>query len=442
MFKKILIANRGEIALRVLRACRELNIKTVAIHSEADETAMHVRMADESVCVGPASAQSSYLNIPAIITAATITNVDAIHPGYGFLSENIRFAEIIEEHNIKFIGPKSQHIQMMGNKIAAKEIMDKNLVPTVPGLNDVSKLDKINEFIDKIKLPIIIKAASGGGGKGMRIVKEYDELEKSIKAAKIESKKSFNDDSVYIEKFLISPKHIEIQILADTYGNIITLGERDCSVQRKHQKLIEESPSTILTNEERLKIGELCKKAVRSIGYEGVGTLEFLYENKKFYFMEMNTRLQVEHPVTEMVTSTDLVKQQILVAAGQKLNLSQNEIKINGHSIECRINAEHPETFIPSPGKVLQYHQPGGLGVRVDSAVYQGYSIPPHYDSLISKLITYGDNREDCIQKMKRALEEYVIIGIDTNIQLHQKIIQSDDFISGKYNINYMSRFD
>ena len=442
MFKKVLIANRGEIALRVLRACRELNIKTVAIHSEADETAMHVRMADESVCVGPASAQSSYLNIPAIITAATITNVDAIHPGYGFLSENTRFAEIIEEHNIKFIGPRSQHIQIMGNKIAAKKIMDNNQVPTVPGLNDVSKLEKIKEFIDKIKFPIIIKAASGGGGKGMRIVKEYDELEQSIKAAKIESKKSFNDDTVYIEKFLINPKHIEIQILADTHGNVITLGERDCSVQRKHQKLIEESPSTILTNEERLKIGELCKKAVKSIGYEGVGTLEFLYENKKFYFMEMNTRLQVEHPVTEMVTSTDLVKLQILAATGEKLNLTQDEIKINGHSIECRINAEHPETFIPSPGKVQQYHQPGGLGVRVDSAVYQGYSIPPHYDSLISKLITYGDNREDCIQKMKRALEEYVIIGIDTNIQLHQKIIQSDDFISGKYNINYMSRFD
>ena len=442
MFKKVLIANRGEIALRILRACRELNIKTVAIHSEADESAMHVRMADESVCVGPASAQSSYLNIPAIITAATITNVDAIHPGYGFLSENQRFAEIIEEHNIKFIGPNSQHIKMMGNKISARKIMKDNNVPIVPGLNDISDKNKIKQFIDRTELPIIIKAASGGGGKGMRIIKDYSELDKSINAAKLEAKKSFNDDTVYIEKFLTSPKHIEIQILSDAHGNVVTLGERDCSIQRKHQKLIEESPSTILTHKERDQISELCRKAVLSFGYEGAGTFEFLYENHKFYFMEMNTRLQVEHPITEMITHTDLVKQQILVASGQKLNFSQNDVKIQGHSIECRINAEHPETFIPSPGKVTQYHQPGGLGVRVDSAVYQEYSIPPHYDSMIAKLITYGDTREDSIQKMKRALEEYVIIGIDTNIQLHQKIIKSDEFISGKYDINYMSRFD
>ena len=442
MFKKVLIANRGEIALRILRACRELNIKTVAIHSEADESAMHVRMADESVCVGPASAQSSYLNIPAIITAATITNVDAIHPGYGFLSENQRFAEIIEEHNVKFIGPNSQHIKMMGNKISARKIMKDNNVPIVPGLNDISDKNKIKQFIDRTELPIIIKAASGGGGKGMRIVKDYSELDKSINAAKLEAKKSFNDDTVYIEKFLTSPKHIEIQILSDAHGNVVTLGERDCSIQRKHQKLIEESPSTILTQKERDQISELCRKAVLSFGYEGVGTFEFLYENHNFYFMEMNTRLQVEHPVTEMITHTDLVKQQILVASGQKLNFSQDDVKIQGHSIECRINAEHPETFIPSPGTVTQYHQPGGLGVRVDSAVYQEYSIPPHYDSMIAKLITYGDTREVSIQKMKRALEEYVIIGIDTNIQLHQKIIKSDEFISGKYDINYMSRFD
>ena len=442
MFKKVLIANRGEIALRILRACRELNIKTVAIHSEADESAMHVRMADESVCVGPASAQSSYLNIPAIITAATITNVDAIHPGYGFLSENQRFAEIIEEHNIKFIGPNSQHIKMMGNKISARKIMKDNNVPIVPGLNDISDKNKIKQFIDRTELPIIIKAASGGGGKGMRIIKDYSELDKSINAAKLEAKKSFNDDTVYIEKFLTSPKHIEIQILSDAHGNVVTLGERDCSIQRKHQKLIEESPSTILTHKERDQISELCRKAVLSFGYEGAGTFEFLYENHNFYFMEMNTRLQVEHPVTEMITHTDLVKQQILVASGQKLNFSQDDVKIQGHSIECRINAEHPETFIPSPGTVTQYHQPGGLGVRVDSAVYQEYSIPPHYDSMIAKLITYGDTREVSIQKMKRALEEYVIIGIDTNIQLHQKIIKSDEFISGKYDINYMSRFD
>ena len=442
MFKKVLIANRGEIALRILRACRELNIKTVAIHSEADESAMHVRMADESVCVGPASAQSSYLNIPAIITAATITNVDAIHPGYGFLSENQRFAEIIEEHNIKFIGPNSQHIKMMGNKISARKIMKDNNVPIVPGLNDISDKNKIKQFIDREELPIIIKAASGGGGKGMRIIKDYSELDKSINAAKLEAKKSFNDDTVYIEKFLTSPKHIEIQILSDAHGNVVTLGERDCSIQRKHQKLIEESPSTILTQKERDQISELCRKTVLSFGYEGVGTFEFLYENHNFYFIEMNTRLQVEHPVTEMITHTDLVKQQILVASGQKLNFSQDDVKIQGHSIECRINAEHPETFIPSPGTVTQYHQPGGLGVRVDSAVYQEYSIPPHYDSMIAKLITYGDTREVSIQKMKRALEEYVIIGIDTNIQLHQKIIKSDEFISGKYDINYMSRFD
>jgi len=442
MFKKILIANRGEIALRILRACREMGIQTVAIHSEADESAMHVRLADESVCVGPPSAQSSYLNIPAIITAATITDVDAIHPGYGFLSENQRFAEIVEEHNIKFIGPKSEQIGMMGNKISAKKIMEKNGVPTVPGLNEIKDINDIKKFIDQVKLPVIIKAASGGGGKGMRIVNEYKELEKSIHSAKIESKKSFNDDTVYIEKFLQNPKHIEIQILADSHGNVLILGERDCSIQRKHQKLIEESPSIVLTDAERKKIGALCKKAVQSIGYEGVGTLEFLYENKKFYFMEMNTRLQVEHTVTEMVTGTDLVKQQILVAFGKILNLTQENIILQGHSIECRINAEHPETFIPSPGVITQYHQPGGLGVRIDSALYQGYRIPSHYDSMIAKLITYGENREDCIQKMKRALEEYIIIGIDTNIQLHQKIIKSDEFMSGCYNINYMSRFD
>ena len=442
MFKKILIANRGEIALRVLRACQELDIKTVAIHSEADESAMHVRMADESICVGPASAQSSYLNIPAIITAATLTNADGIHPGYGFLSENQRFAEITEEHNIKFIGPHSSHIKVMGNKIDAKKIMDDNEVPTVPGLNDISDKVKIEEFIQNVELPIIVKAASGGGGKGMRVVTNHNETENAINSAKAEAKKSFNDDKVYLEKFLTTPKHIEIQILADSHGNVVTLGERDCSIQRKHQKLIEESPSELLTNEKRIEISELCKKAVSSLGYEGVGTLEFLYENNKFYFMEMNTRLQVEHPVTEMVTGIDLVKQQILAASGEKLTISQNDIQIKGHSIECRINAEHPETFIPSPGKITQYHQPGGLGVRVDSAVYQGYSVPPHYDSMIGKLITYADNRSECISRMKRALEEYVIMGINTNIQMHKKIIMTEEFRSGKYDINFMSTFN
>ena len=442
MFKKILIANRGEIALRILRACRELNIKTVAIHSEADESAMHVKMADESVCVGPAYAQSSYLNIPAIITAATLTNVDAIHPGYGFLSENKRFVEIIEEHNIKYIGPNSSHIEMMSNKIKAKKIMADNGVRNIPGLNNVNNINEVKKFINEMGLPVIIKAVNGGGGKGMRIIKEINELEKAIISARIESKKSFNDETLYIEKLLTSPKHIEIQILADSHGNVVSLGERNCSIQRKHQKLIEESPSLNLKNNERKEINDLCIKVIKEIGYEGVGTLEFLYENNNFYFLEMNTRLQVEHPVTEMVTQIDLVKEQILVAFGEKLKVNQNDILIKGHAIECRINAEHSATFIPSPGNIKQYHQPGGLGVRVDSAVYQGYSIPPHYDSMIAKLITYADTRDECIQKMKRALEEYVIIGIDTNIQLHQKIIQSGEFISGNYDINYMSRFD
>ena len=442
MFKKILIANRGEIALRVLRACRELDIKTVAIHSEADESAMHVRMADESICVGPASAQSSYLNIPAIITAATLTNADGIHPGYGFLSENQRFAEIIEEHNMKFIGPHSSHIKIMGNKIDAKKIMDDNKVPTVPGLNNIANKKEINDFISKVKLPIIVKAASGGGGKGMRVVTNHEDIENAINSAKTEAKKSFNDDKVYLEKFLKTPKHIEIQVLADAFGNVVTLGERDCSIQRKHQKLIEESPSDLLSNNKREEISELCKKAVSSIGYEGVGTLEFLYENNNFYFMEMNTRLQVEHPVTEMVTGIDLVKQQILTAAGEKLNLTQKDIMMKGHAIECRINAEHPESFIPSPGKITQYHEPGGLGVRVDAAIYQGYSVPPHYDSMIGKLITYADNRKECISRMKRALEEYIIMGINTNIQMHQKIIMTEEFKTGKYDINFMSTFN
>ena len=442
MFQKILIANRGEIALRILRACRELGIKTVAIHSDVDETAMHVRMSDESICVGPASAQSSYLNIPAIITTATMTNVDAIHPGYGFLSENKRFAEIIEEHGIKFIGPKSKHIEMMGNKIEAKRIMREYGVPTVPGLDDVTDDKKIQSFIDKVGLPVIIKAASGGGGKGMRIVNNKENINKSISAAKSEAKKAFNEDTVYIEKFLTTPKHIEVQILSDSNGNVITLGERDCSIQRKHQKLIEESPSTVLTNDEREEISVLCRKVMKSIGYEGAGTLEFLFEDHKFYFMEMNTRLQVEHPITEMITGIDLVKEQILIAFGETLTMKQEDIKLQGHSIECRINAEHPESFIPSPGKISQYHQPGGLGVRVDSAVYQGYKIPSHYDSMIGKLITFAETRNECISKMKRALEEYVIMGINTNIQLHQNIIQSDEFLSGKYDINYMSKFN
>ncbi|PPR47018.1 MAG: Biotin carboxylase [Alphaproteobacteria bacterium MarineAlpha5_Bin9] len=441
MFKKILIANRGEIALRVIRACRELNIDTVSIHSEADEQAMHVKLADESICVGPSNAQLSYLNIPAIITAATITNVDAIHPGYGFLSENKRFAEIVEEHDFKFIGPKAVHIEMMGDKIQAKKMMIKNNIPIIPDEYNLDNTSKINDFIKKYHLPIIIKAANGGGGKGMRIITKNEDIEKSISAAKAESKKSFNDDKVYIEKLLNDPKHIEIQILADRFGNVLSLGERDCSIQRNHQKLIEECPSPILSDKQRKEISELCVQVVKSFKYEGLGTLEFLFENNKFYFMEMNTRLQVEHPVTEMVTGIDLVKEQIRVAFGEELKMKQNEIKFNGHAIECRINAEHPETFIPSPGTIRQYHQPGGPGIRVDSAIYQGYTISPHYDSMISKIISYGKNREESLSKIKKALEEYVIMGIDTNLQMHQKILNHSSFLSGEYNINFMSNF-
>ena len=439
MFKKILIANRGEIALRILRACRELEIKTVSIHSEADSDAMHVRLADESVCVGPAQAKQSYLNIPAIITAATITNVDAIHPGYSFLSENAKFAKILEEHGFKFIGPRSSHIELMGNKIQAKKTMAEKKVPIIPGIMNVNDKKQITEFIKEFNFPVIVKASSGGGGKGMKTIFNESEIENAISLAKKESLNAFNDDTLYLEKFLKTPKHIEIQVIADQFNNVLHLGERDCSIQRNHQKIIEESPSTILTSAQREEIGQISVNAVKSIGYEGVGTLEFLFENNKFYFMEMNTRLQVEHPVTEMVTGIDLVKEQIKIAAGIKIEYNQNDIKINGHSIECRINAEHPKTFIPSPGTIKRYHQPGGLGVRVESALFQDYKIPPHYDSMIAKLITYGKNRQECISKMKKALEEYVIMGIDSTIQLNQDILDKDEFISGNYNINFMN---
>ena len=441
MFKKILIANRGEIALRVLRACRELGIKTVAIHSDVDESAMHVRMADESICVGPASAQSSYLNIPAIITAATLTDVDAIHPGYGFLSENQRFAEIIEEHNIKFIGPKSEHIKMMGNKIDAKKIMDDSGVPTVKGINDLSDKKKIEEFIKKVKYPIIVKAASGGGGKGMRIVTEEDDLNKAINEAKIEAKKSFNDENVYLEKFLTSPKHIEIQVLCDSFGNVVTLGERDCSIQRKHQKLIEESPSSVLTNENREKISELCRKSMKEIGYEGVGTLEFLYENDEFYFMEMNTRLQVEHPITEAVFGIDLVKEQISVAYGTGMSLSQEHLEPKGHAIECRINAEDPsKNFQPSPGTIGMCHQPSGFRTRVDGAIFQGYKVTPFYDSMVCKLICHGRNRTEAIQRMNRSLDEFVIEGITTTIGLHKKLLNHKKFLNSDFNVSWLDK--
>ena len=440
MFKKILISNRGEIALRILRACRELGIKTVAIHSDADSDAMHVKLADESVCIGAAPAIQSYLNIPSIITAATITNADAIHPGYGFLSENSKFCKIVEEHGFKFIGPKSKHIEMMGNKILAKSTMTKNNVPVLPGLKEITNKEEVEKFAKIHDYPLIIKATNGGGGKGMRTVYNESEINDAISAAKKESLNAFNDGNLYLEKFLKQPKHIEIQIIADQFNNVIHLGERDCSIQYNHQKLIEESPSTILTESQRKEIGEISVNAIKSIGYEGVGTVEFLFEDNKFYFLEMNTRLQVEHPVTEMVTNVDLVKEQIKIASGNKLSLKQNDIKINGHAIECRINAENPKTFIPNPGTIKQYHQPGGLGVRVESALYQGYFVPPHYDSMVAKLITYGENREESISKMKRALEEYIIIGIDNTIQLNQDILRKDEFLSGNYNINFMNK--
>ena len=440
MFKKILIANRGEIALRILRACQELNIKTVAIHSAADSEAMHVKLADESVCVGPAPAMQSYLNIPSIITAATITNADAIHPGYGFLSENAKFTKILEEHGYKFIGPKSKHIELMGNKIQAKITMADNKIPVIPGLKEIKNNTEVSDFAKQHGFPIIIKAAAGGGGKGIRVIYNDNEIDRNISAAKKESLNAFNDDTLYLEKFLKNPKHIEIQIVADAHNNVIHLGERDCSIQRNHQKLIEECPSSILTESQRNEIGRLSADAVKSIKYEGVGTLEFLFENNKFYFMEMNTRLQVEHPVTEMVTGIDLVKEQIKIASGMKLEIDQKNVKINGHSIECRINAENPKTFIPSPGKIRKYHQPGGLGIRVESALYEGYSIPPHYDSMISKVISYGNNRNESIEKMKRALAEYIIIGIDNTIQLNQDILSNEEFISGNYNINFMNQ--
>ena len=441
MFKKILIANRGEIALRVLRACRELGIKTVAIHSDVDENAMHVRMADESICVGPASAQSSYLNIPAIITAATLTDADAIHPGYGFLSENQRFAEIIEEHNFKFIGPKSEHIKMMGNKIDAKKIMDETGVPTVKGVNDLSDKNMIEDFIKKVKYPIIVKAASGGGGKGMRIVTEEDDLNKAINEAKIEAKKSFNDEEVYLEKFLTSPKHIEIQVLCDSFGNVVTLGERDCSIQRKHQKLIEESPSSVLTNENREKISELCRKSMKEIGYEGVGTLEFLYENNEFYFMEMNTRLQVEHPITELTTGLDLVEMQLRIADGQDLPMDQKQVSVSGHAIEARLYSEDPRNeFLPSSGILSMWQYSEVPNIRVDSGVSEGQEISYSFDPMLAKIVAYGDSRKESICRLEEFLINFSIAGIKNNRDLLIDILKKEDFLKAKTNTAFLSQ--
>ncbi len=441
MFNKILIANRGEIALRIIRTCQEMGIETVAIHSTADENAMHVRLANESVCIGPPSPIKSYLNIPAIISAAEITGADAIHPGYGFLSENYNFAAITKEHGIEFIGPDSDHIRTMGNKVEAKKTAKKLGLPILPGSDDkVTNIEEIKKIIDKIGFPIIIKAASGGGGRGMKIVNKEDNLHSIISIASREAKSFFGDESLYIEKFLPNPKHIEIQILSDGQGNSLFYGERDCSIQRRHQKVIEETPALGIPRDKISDLGEKSSIAMKKLGYKGVGTIEYLYENNQFYFIEMNTRIQVEHTVTEETYGIDLIKEQIMVAKGHKLNIKQNNISQSGHSIQCRILAEDPKTFIPSAGLIENYHPPGGHGIRVDSALYNNYFVPPNYDSLISKLVISASNRSDCLNILNRALKEYVISGIKTNIPLLIDIINRKEFINGDYDINWLEK--
>ncbi len=441
MFKKILIANRGEIALRIHRACREMGIKTVAVHSLADSSAMHVRLADESVCIGPAPSKASYLNIPSIMSAALITGADAIHPGMGFLSENAEFASIVEAHGLTFIGPSPEHITTMGDKIKAKETAVALGIPVVPGSKGaVESEEQALEIAKEIGYPVLIKAASGGGGKGMKVAHFEDELKDALRLAKAEADANFGNSEVYMEKYLAAPRHIEIQILADGFGNAIHLGERDCSVQRRHQKVWEEAFSPVITSEQRAKLGKIVTDAMSKLKYRGVGTIEFLYENGEFYFIEMNTRLQVEHPVTEMITGLDLVEEQIRVAAGAHLRHKQEDIEFKGHAIECRINAEHPETFTPSPGKIGYYHAPGGVGVRVDSHIYSGYHIPPHYDSLISKLIVYGRTREECLARLSRALDEYIIDGVETTLPLHRRLVKSQDIIDGNYDVHWLEK--
>ncbi len=442
MFDKILIANRGEIALRVLRACKELGIPTVAVHSTADADAMHVRFADESVCIGPPAAKDSYLNIPNILAACEITGADAVHPGYGFLSENARFAEILEEHGVQFIGPKAEHIRIMGDKIEAKRTAKRLGIPVVPGSDGGVSLDaEAVRVADEIGYPVLIKAAAGGGGRGMKVARNAGALPTALATARAEAKAAFGDDAVYIEKYLEKPRHIEIQVLGDGKGKAVHLGERDCSLQRRHQKVLEESPSPALNRRMRDQIGETVAKAMREIKYLGVGTVEFLYEEGQFYFIEMNTRIQVEHPVTEMITDIDLIFEQIRVAAGQELTLEQRDVQFHGHAIECRINAENPVSFRPSPGKILHYHPPGGLGVRIDSAVYQGYTIPPYYDSLVGKLIVHGKTRTECLMRLKRALDEVVVDGIETTLPLFRALVREKDVIDGNYHIHWLEQF-
>ena len=441
MFEKILIANRGEVALRIHRACREMGIRTVAVHSEADANAMHVRLADEAVCIGPARSTESYLNKPAIISAAIITGADAIHPGYGFLSENADFAEMVERHGISFIGPTVEQMRLMGDKITARKAAKEAGLPITEGSPALETLEDAKNWAEKIGYPVIIKAKDGGGGKGMKIAFGDNDIEEAYTMARAEAKASFPSDVVYMEKFLQHPRHIEMQILADKYGNVVHLGERDCSIQRNNQKVIEECPSPALNAEQRHEIGEIVRKAVAKIGYCNAGTLEFLYEDGKFYFMEMNTRLQVEHPVTEAVTGIDIVKEQIRIAAGARLGYTQDDIKFNGHAIECRINAEDPQTFIPCPGKIEEWHAPGGLGVRVDSEIYSGYTIPPFYDSMIAKLIVHAATRNAALMRLRRALEEFVIMGVDTTIPLHQEIITQPEYLDGQYDIHWLENF-
>ena len=442
MFQKILIANRGEIALRVLRACRELGIATVAVHSTADTDAMHVRLADESVCIGPPLARDSYLNMPAIISAALITGAEAIHPGYGFLSENAAFAEMVEAHNLVFIGPTATHIRMMGDKITAKTTMAELGVPLVPGsAGELASLEEAREVAEQTKYPVLIKAAAGGGGRGMKVARSAAELEAAYREARAEAGAAFGNNAVYMEKYLDKPRHIELQVLADNHGAVVHVGERDCSLQRRHQKLLEEAGSPVISAAQRDALGATVTKALQKIGYRNAGTLEFLYQDGQFSFIEMNTRLQVEHPVSEMISGLDLVHEQIRIAAGEPLGYSQKDVKFTGHAIECRITAEDPESFAPSPGLVEMFHQPGGLGVRVDSALYAGYRVPPHYDSLIAKLITYGRTREEAIARMRRALREFVITGVKTTIPLHERILQDPEFIAGDYTIHWLERF-
>lgn len=442
MFTKVLIANRGEIALRIHRACKEMGISTVAVHSEADRGAMWVRLADESVCIGPAQASKSYLNIPSIIAAAEITGAQAIHPGYGFLSENARFAEIVEAHGMTFIGPRPEHIRIMGDKITAKQTAKDSGIPVVPGSDgEVETVEAAIKAAKGIGFPLIVKAAAGGGGRGMKVALTPESLTEAVQTAQSEALAAFGNGAVYMERYLQKPRHIEIQVIADSHGNVVHLGERDCSLQRRHQKVLEEAPSPALDAAGREKIGKTVTEAIRKIGYLGVGTIEFLWEDGEFFFIEMNTRLQVEHPVTEMITGVDLVREQIRIAAGLPLSFTQEDVVFEGHAIECRINAENPETFTPSPGKVNDFHAPGGLGVRLDSAIFAGYSIPPYYDSLIGKLIVHGRDREECLARLKRSLGEMVVGGIDTTIPLFQKLLQEPDILSGDYDIHWLEKW-